>query len=134
MDALLADPQQAASDQLLRLDRKSPVRAIGGVTILAVVFVFFQILWPLRWNLVALYVAIEALFYTFYWRPRWAELNKQPVPHRPSRHNAMKAWRRCVQYFKETPDLDIPMYFSGWFLGAKSTDVKRGKQCAPSIM
>jgi hypothetical protein len=131
MDAFLEEPQQTASDKLLRLDRKSPVRAIGGVTILAVVFVFFQLLWPLRWNLVALWVAIEALFYTFYWRPRWAELNKQPVPHRPSRHNAMKAWRRCVHYFKETPDLDIPMYFSGWFLGAKSTDVKRGEQCAP---
>ncbi|WIA31944.1 hypothetical protein OEZ86_002801 [Tetradesmus obliquus] len=126
MDALLAEPQSAASDTLLRLDRKSPVRAIGGVSILSVLFVFFQILWPLRWNLVALYVAIEALFYTFYWRPRWAELNKQPVPHRPSKHDAMKAFKRCIKYFKQTPDLDIPMYFAGWFLGAKSEDVKKG--------
>jgi hypothetical protein len=132
MDALLAEPPAAASDKLLRLDRTSPVRAIGAVSILAVLFVFFQILWPLRWNLVALWVAIEVLFYTFYWRPRYAELNKQPVPHRPSRHNAMKAFRRCCDYFKETPDLDIPMYFSGWFLGAKSEDVRRGEERVPS--
>jgi hypothetical protein len=127
MDAMLDETQTATSDKLFRLDRKSPVRAIGGVSILAVLFVLFHILWPLRWNLVALWLAIEVLFYTFYWRPRWAELNKQPVPHRPSRHNAMKSFKRCTQYFKETPDLDIPMYFSGWFLGAKPADVKRGE-------
>lgn len=114
-------------DKLIKLDRRTPVRLVGLASILGVAFVLFQILWPLRWNLVALWVAIEALFFTFYWRPRYAELNKQPVPHRPSKHDAMKAFRRCLQYFRETPGIDKQMYYSGWFLGAKFEDVKRGE-------
>lgn len=125
--ALMDNTRRNASDRLIKLDNNTPVRIVGLLSLLAVAFVLFRILWPLRWGLVALWLAVEFLFYIFYWRPRYAELDKQPVPHRPRPVKAMKTFKRCLQYFRETPDLDTAMYYSGWFCGANLADIKRGK-------
>lgn len=115
-----------SGDGLIRLDSRTPVRFVGLCSLLGVAYVLFNILWPLRWSLLALWVAVELMFFIFCWRPRYAELNKQPVPHKPKAVKAMKHFQRCLQYFRETPDLDIEMYYSGWFCGAKIDDIKRG--------
>eukprot|EP00878_Enallax_costatus_P038634 GHUV01044020.1.p1 GENE.GHUV01044020.1~~GHUV01044020.1.p1 ORF type:complete len:508 (+),score=121.93 GHUV01044020.1:228-1751(+) len=117
---------QHPSDRLIKLDSRSPVRFVGLFSLLAIAFVLFRILWPLRWSLVALWVAVEFMFYIFFWRVRYAELNKQPTPHKPKAVKAMKTFERCLQYFRETPDLDTEMYYTGWFCGAKLEDIKRG--------
>lgn len=116
-----------ASDRLIKLDSRSPVRFVGLLSLLAVAFVLFRILWPLRWSLIALWVAVEFMFYIFYWRPRYAELNKQPTAHKPKAVKAMKNFERCIQYFRETPDLDTEMYYTGWFCGAQISQIKRGE-------
>lgn len=113
------------SGGLLQLDRKSPVRFVGLASLLAVGAVFFSILWPLRWSLAALWLAIEALFFTFIWRPRWAALDSRSRRY-PTSHDAMGSFRRVLRYFRETPGIDTDMYYSGWFLGAKFEDIKRG--------
>lgn len=122
MDATKPD----ASDRLIKLDNRTPIRVVGLVSLCSVAYVLFQILYPLRWRLAALWVAVELMFYIFYWRPRYTELSKQPPSHRPKGVKAMKTFKRVVQYFRETPDLDTEMYYSGWFCGAKIDKVKRG--------
>lgn len=125
---MMADRRADGSDRLIKLDNRTPVRVVGLFSLLAVASVLFRIIWPLRWSLVALWVAVEFLFWIFYWRPRYAELDKQPVPHRPIAVNAMKTFNRCLQYFRETPDLDTQVYYEGWFCGANIDDIKRGKR------
>lgn len=107
---------------------------LGGACVLVLLFVLFEILWPLRWNLVAFWVTIEVIFYIFYWRPRYAELDAQPKHHRPATDSAMPAFHRMLKYFSQTKsDINYEMYYSGWFMGAKFEDIKRGgsaKQCS----
>eukprot|EP00879_Flechtneria_rotunda_P031842 GHRR01034859.1.p1 GENE.GHRR01034859.1~~GHRR01034859.1.p1 ORF type:complete len:148 (+),score=10.51 GHRR01034859.1:101-544(+) len=125
------------SDKLFKFDRKSPTRFVGLVSILIVAFVLFQILWPLRWNLIALWAALECFFYVFYWRPRFQELNAQPKVHKPAAHDAQKHFKKCINYFKQAEGIDYEMYYSGWFLRAKFEDVKRGEclinHCAAEV-
>lgn len=100
---------------------------LGAACVGVLLFVLFQILWPLRWSLVAFWVTIEVIFYIFYWRPRYAELDAQPCQHRPASDNAMAAFDRMLEYFKQTKrDINYEMYYSGWFMGAKFEDIKRG--------
>jgi len=117
----------AAADTSPALDRKSRVRFVGLFSFLATALVLFRIFWPLRWNLAALWVAVECFFYVFFWRPRYAELSKQPTKHRPKQHDAMATFERCLKYFRETKDVDYEMYYSGWFLGAKLDVITRGE-------
>lgn len=126
MEAPRCGPLGNGDGGLLQLDCKSPVRFVGLASLIAVGAVFFSILWPLRWSLAALWLAIEALFFTFVWRPRWAMLDRQPRPHYPLSHDAMATFRRVLRYFSETSGIDTDMYYSGWFLGAKFEDIKRG--------
>jgi hypothetical protein len=101
---------------------------VGAACVLVLLVVLFQILWPLRWNMVAFWITIEVIFYIFYWRPRYAELDAQPKNHRPARDTAMSAFNRMLQYFKDTKsDINYEMYYSGWFMGAKFEDIKRGE-------
>jgi hypothetical protein len=78
--------------------------------------------------MVAFWLAVEAIFYVFYYRPRYAELSAQPGPkHRPATEDAWAAFYRVLRYFKETHgSIDYEMYYSGWFMGAKFEDIKRG--------
>lgn len=86
-----------------------------------------KIVYPLRWSLLALWVTVEVIFYIYYWRPRYAELDAQPKFHRPASEGAMAAFDRMMQYFQQTKSkIDYEMYYSGWFMGAKFEDIKRG--------
>lgn len=100
---------------------------VGLACLVLALWCLFQILYPLRWSLVAFWVTIEVIFFIFYWRPRYAELDAQPKKHRPASENAMSAFNRMLKYFKETKsDINYEMYYSGWFMGAKFEDIKRG--------
>lgn len=122
--AVLAGDQNAVqpSDRSRRI-----VGAIGAVSLISAFTILFSILWPLKWNLLAFWAAIEAIFYIFYFRPRYAELSSQPRQHQPAAQQVWAVFNRMLRYFKETKgSIDYEMYYSGWFLGAKFEDIKRG--------
>ena len=97
---------------------------VGLACLLLALYTMLAILYPLRWSLVAFWATIEVIFYVFYFRPRYAELDAQPKQHRPANENAMTAFNRMLKYFKETKsDINYEMYYSGWFMGAKFEDI-----------
>ena len=111
-------------------DSRTPQRMVGLATLLAAGYLLFSILWPLRWSLAALWVTVEWIYYIFYFRPRYAELDKQPEVHRPAGVDAkrgMEQFARFIRNVKEVPTgVDYEVYYRGWFLGVPLEVIKRG--------
>eukprot|EP00878_Enallax_costatus_P011622 GHUV01012131.1.p1 GENE.GHUV01012131.1~~GHUV01012131.1.p1 ORF type:complete len:755 (+),score=214.24 GHUV01012131.1:258-2522(+) len=115
-----------ADNRLFRFDSKTPQRLVGAGALLIAAYTLFAILWPLRWSLLATWLVIEVIFYVFYWRPRYSELNQQPNKHEPKVVDGAKTFQRFLKFCKDLPHgVDYEGYFSGWFKGAKFRDIKR---------
>jgi hypothetical protein len=112
------------------LDSRTPQRMLGLATILGAGYLLFSILWPLRWSLVALWAIVEGIYYIFYFKPRYVELDKQPEVHRPAGLDAkhgMEHFNRFIRNVKEVPKgVDYEAYYRGWFLNAPMELIKRG--------
>jgi hypothetical protein len=92
-----------------------------------IAYTLYIIIWPLRWRLLLVWPVVEAVFFVCVFLPRYDRLNKQPQPHEPAGHDAMRCWRRFLRYASEVPGgMDSGAYVSGWFRGADPAQVKRG--------
>jgi hypothetical protein len=62
----------STDNRIFKFDSKTPQRLVGAAALLVAAFTLWQILWPLRYSLLATWLVIEVIFYVFYWRPRCA--------------------------------------------------------------
>jgi hypothetical protein len=104
---------------------------LGATSLLLIVYSLYLIIWPLRWRLLLVWPVVEALFFVCVFLPRYDRLNKQPQPHEPAGHDAMRCWRRFLRYVHEVPGgMNSSAYISGWYRGADPAQVKRGAPAA----
>ncbi|WIA08349.1 hypothetical protein OEZ85_007789 [Tetradesmus obliquus] len=116
----------SADNRIFKFDSKTPQRLVGAAALLVAAFTLWQILWPLRYSLLATWLVIEIIFYVFYWRPRYNELNQQPEKHEPKVVDGRKTFQRFLKFCNDLPHgVDYEGYFSGWFKGAPFKDIKR---------
>jgi hypothetical protein len=100
---------------------------LGALSLVLIAYTLYIIIWPLRWRLLLVWPVVEALFFVCVFLPRYDRLNKQPQPHEPAGHDAMRCWRRFLLYASEVPGgMDSAAYITGWFRGAEPAQVKRG--------
>ncbi|WIA42213.1 hypothetical protein OEZ86_009473 [Tetradesmus obliquus] len=100
---------------------------LGATSLVLIAYTLYIIIWPLRWRLLLVWPVVEALFFVCVFLPRYDRLNKQPQPHEPADHDAMRCWRRFLRYAREVPGgMDTGAYISGWYRGADPSQVKRG--------
>jgi hypothetical protein len=106
---------------------------LGALSLVLIAYTLYIIIWPLRWRLLLVWPVVEAVFFVCVFLPRYDWLNKQPQPHEPAGHDAMRSWRRFLRYVHEVPGgMDSGAYITGWFRGAHPSQVKRGAawQCS----
>eukprot|EP00882_Tetradesmus_deserticola_P010990 GHRQ01011624.1.p1 GENE.GHRQ01011624.1~~GHRQ01011624.1.p1 ORF type:complete len:217 (+),score=58.97 GHRQ01011624.1:256-906(+) len=116
----------STDNRIFKFDSKTPQRLVGAAALLVAAFILWQILWPLRYSLLATWLVIEVIFYVFYWRPRYNELNQQPAKHEPKVVDGRKTFQRFLKFCNDLPHgVDYEGYFSGWFKGAPFQDIKR---------
>jgi hypothetical protein len=100
---------------------------LGATSLVLIAYTLYIIIWPLRWRLLLVWPVVEALFFVCVFLPRYDRLNKQPQPHEPAGHDAMRCWRRFMRYVHEVPGgMDTGAYLSGWYRGADPSQIKRG--------
>lgn len=106
-------------------------KIVAALALLCIIRFVWILLRPLWWRLLLLWAVIEALYYVAVFLPRHRHLNRQPEPHEPANHEAMKHWRRFIRYSREVPGgMDYQAYLSTWFKGTDFQQIKRGMHAA----